>query len=187
MTIKKGRQKDLNDFARTLAKNQPFKNKIHHCAVVLKDFFIKLATGYNCYEEQFPGCQYGRHAEQDALGKVKPIKNGRKKRNKIFIDLLVIRVTPGNNLALSTPCDHCRKIMRYMTPEGYAIRYIHYSKSDGTIASEKLRDFENNFGHVSRRFRSEYYEIMGKPRRKLTKKTPLQTQKNKKDRIEVKL
>ncbi len=82
------------------------------------------------------------HAEIDALNKVITWKNRPKK-----MDLFVIRVSATGILGESRPCFHClKKIML----SGVNIIYVYYSKSDGTIVREKMRDmFNSGIVHIS--------------------------------------
>jgi len=72
------------------------------------------------------------HAEIDAYTKIKNYKNVPKK-----MDLLVVRITNGGNLAESRPCFHCINIL---AKSKLNIKNIYYSTSDRTIVCEKFVD-----------------------------------------------
>lgn len=72
------------------------------------------------------------HAEIDAYTKIKNYKNVPKK-----MDLLVVRITNGGNLAESRPCFHCINIL---AKSRLNIKNIYYSTSDRTIVCEKFVD-----------------------------------------------
>ncbi len=72
------------------------------------------------------------HAEMDAYSKIKGFKGITKK-----VDLFVIRITKGGNLAESRPCFHC---IDYLSRSKLKIQDVYYSTSDGTIVSETFSD-----------------------------------------------
>lgn len=72
------------------------------------------------------------HAEIDAYSKIKNYKNIPKK-----LDLLVIRITNGGNLAESRPCFHCINIL---AKSKLNIKNVYYSTSGGIIVCEKFTD-----------------------------------------------
>lgn len=112
----------------------------------------RLAVGFNSTREAWSGCRYGRHAEQDVLMKLKP---RRKKKNRLEIDLLVIRVGKSGKLCNSKPCTHCRDYLKDNVPPGYKIRNIYYSNRKGEIECEKYADLiKSDDCYVSRRWRN---------------------------------
>ena len=76
------------------------------------------------------------HAEIDAYYKIKNYKNIGKK-----LDLFVIRITKGGNLAESRPCFHCIDIL---SKSKLNICNVYYSTSSGKIAKEKLVTMKEN-------------------------------------------
>jgi hypothetical protein len=85
------------------------------------------------------------HAEIDAFSKIKGYKNISKK-----LDLFVIRITKGGNLAESRPCFHCIDIL---AKSHLNICNVYYSTSDGTIVCEAFKSLvANSASHVSTGF-----------------------------------
>lgn len=85
------------------------------------------------------------HAEIDAYSKIKGYKNISKK-----LDLLVIRITKGGNLAESRPCFHCIDILAksYLN-----ICDVYYSTAEGTIVCETFKSLvANSTVHVTKGF-----------------------------------
>ena len=76
------------------------------------------------------------HAEIDAYSKIKNYKNVNKK-----LDLFVIRITKGGNLAESRPCSHCIGIL---SKSRLNIRNVYYSTSGGTIICESFKSLISN-------------------------------------------
>ncbi len=76
------------------------------------------------------------HAEIDAYNKIKNFKHMPKK-----IDLFVIRITKGGNLAESRPCYHCIDIL---SKSRLNIRNVYYSTSYGTIVCETFENLRLN-------------------------------------------
>lgn len=85
------------------------------------------------------------HAEIDAYSKIKNYKNISKK-----LDLFVIRITKGGNLAESRPCSHCVGIL---SRSKLNIRNVYYSTSSGLIVCESFKSLISNSNtHISRGF-----------------------------------
>jgi hypothetical protein len=76
------------------------------------------------------------HAEIDAYTKIKGYKNISKK-----LDILVIRITKGGNLAESRPCFHCIDIL---AKSHLNICDVYYSTSEGTIVCEPFKSLLAN-------------------------------------------
>jgi hypothetical protein len=86
------------------------------------------------------------HAEMDAYSKIKGYKNISKK-----LDLFVIRITKGGNLAESRPCFHCIDIL---AKSHLNICNVYYSTSDGTIVCETFKSLvANSTVHVTTGFK----------------------------------
>ena len=111
-----------------------------------------LALGENSVREAYTGCGYGRHAEMDAISKLPPNYNRRKRRE---IDLIVIRVDRFGCLKASKPCFMCVKhLNRLNIASGYRVGNVYYSTEDGNVTSCKFSDLLNDEDkHVSYRFR----------------------------------
>ena len=89
----------------------------------------------NC-NEKFRGLP-SKHAEMDAIDKIKNKKDLPKK-----VDMLVIRLTKQNKLSESRPCYHC---LLCMEKSKLNIRFVYYSTKEGTIKKEifkKMKDSE---------------------------------------------
>ncbi len=85
------------------------------------------------------------HAEIDAYSKIKNYKNISKK-----LDLFVIRITKGGNLAESRPCFHCIDIL---SKSKLNICNVYYSTSDGSIVCESFKSLvANSSNYVTRGF-----------------------------------
>jgi hypothetical protein len=85
------------------------------------------------------------HAEISAYLKIKHYKNVAKK-----LDLFVIRITKGGNLAESRPCFHC---MDVLSKSKLNIKNVYYSTSFGTIVCEKFSDMvEKSEHHITTGF-----------------------------------
>jgi hypothetical protein len=85
------------------------------------------------------------HAEIDAYYKIKNYKNIGKK-----LDLFVIRITKGGNLAESRPCFHCIDIL---SKSKLNICNVYYSTSNGTIVCESFKSLIVNSNiNISRGF-----------------------------------
>lgn len=111
-----------------------------------------LAFGENSVREAYAGCGYGLHAEMDAIRKLPPNYNRRKRRE---IDLVVIRVDRFGCMKASKPCFMCiRHMNRLNISSGYRIGNVYYSTENGDITSCKFSDLlESEDKHVSFRFR----------------------------------
>ncbi len=83
----------------------------------------KVAFGANI-NMKFKGMP-SKHAEMDAINKIKTKKNLPKK-----MDMFVIRITKTGLLSESRPCLHCLKALE---KSKLKIRYIFYSKKQGFI------------------------------------------------------
>lgn len=88
-----------------------------------------------------------RHAEMDALNKVKSLKNMPR-----CVDILVIRYTKSGVLSESRPCFHCIKSLQ---KSKINIRYVYYSTRFGTIVRENFNRMENSpLTYISSRIRN---------------------------------
>lgn len=77
-----------------------------------------------------------KHAEMDALDKIKYKKNVPKK-----IDLFVIRLTKVGDLTESRPCLHCLIRLKL---SGLNIKHVYYSNSEGNIIRESFSKMQDN-------------------------------------------
>jgi hypothetical protein len=90
------------------------------------------------------------HAEIDAFSKIKNYKNIGKK-----LDLFVIRITKGGNLAESRPCFHCIDIL---SKSKLNICNVYYSTSSGTIVCESFKNLVANSNiNISKGFTRHRY------------------------------
>lgn len=76
------------------------------------------------------------HAEINAYTKIKGCKNIPKK-----LDLFVIRITKGGNLAESRPCLHCINIL---SKSYLNLINVYYSTADGIIVCETFKSLIND-------------------------------------------
>jgi cytidine deaminase len=109
----------------------------------------KMASGIN-----FPvrgNFNPSRHAEHDALLKLRKKISNRKKHKKIVVDLTVIAVTRSGKYASSRPCWHCiQRILKLLVEWNVKLRMVYYSTAEGTMASEKWNDMKkDNNAHIS--------------------------------------
>jgi len=89
-----------------------------------------------------------KHAEVDALDKIKYKKNVPKK-----VDLFVIRLTKLGYLAESRPCLHC---LRALKNSGLNIKHVYYSNSERKIIRELFSKMEDSpLTYISRGHRLE--------------------------------
>lgn len=79
------------------------------------------------------------HAEMSAYFKIRHYKNIAKK-----LDLFVIRITKGGNLAESRPCFHCVDVL---AKSKLNIVNVYYSTAEGTIVYEKFSSMASNTCH----------------------------------------
>ena len=89
-----------------------------------------------------------KHAEMDAINKIKYLRNIPK-----IIDIFVIRFNKNNDLCESRPCIHCIKSLdKFKTP----IRFVYYSTKDGIIVRERFDDMKTcQTHHISSGIRNK--------------------------------
>ncbi len=105
-----------------------------------------ISYGDNSEREQRSGCNYGTHAETDAIRKLPPRKN----RRVIPVDLVIIRVNRKGQLRNSKPCSNC--IAHLYRLKGYRVKHIFYS-TETTIVKVNLCDLmEESNPHQSKLF-----------------------------------
>jgi len=115
----------------------------------------KIATGTNSERKMWKGCNYGRHAETEAMLRLPPSYGGKGRKRTDWINLLVIRIDKSKNLKDSKPCSKCLEHLSKM--KNYKLRFVYYSDSEGNIVKRKFADLlleENK--HVSRRFKDDH-------------------------------
>ena len=97
----------------------------------------------------------GRHAEIDAILKLKTFPKGNKKL--ININLMVIRTTAMGKLGNSKPCYHCIQLMnKYAIKKGYLIKKVIYSNSDESLTITTHNFLINEKNHHYSRYYSNY-------------------------------
>lgn len=94
----------------------------------------KIGYGMNL-DDEFKNMP-SKHAEIDALNKIKNKKNIPKN-----IDLLVIKLTKSGKLSSSRPCIHC---LNSLEKSNLKFKNIYYSDSNGNILKEKFSNMKNN-------------------------------------------
>lgn len=100
----------------------------------------KIVIGENSDKPLYSNNKIKTHAEMDAFNKVKGLLKCQKiKKNKIKMDLVVIRVSKTGNLCESAPCFHCTKELA--KNNHIQINKLYYSRSDGTITCVKFNDW----------------------------------------------
>jgi hypothetical protein len=102
----------------------------------------KLAFGINCNDPVGYMNMPSKHAEADAMNKIRFKKNMPR-----HIDIFVIRLNKLGNLGESRPCYHCLTMMEL---SGLNIKYIYYSTASGHITREKFSTMKDSpITHVS--------------------------------------
>lgn len=116
-----------------------------------------MTVGFNSTKETWNGCQYGIHAEIDAMQKLNRLyKNKRNVKRIKRVDLLVIRLGRLGDYRSSKPCEKCLETLYKM--ESYKVRYIYYSTENGTIVREKFKDlYDKRHEYKTRRFMVQFY------------------------------
>ena len=71
-----------------------------------------------------------KHAEMDAMTKIKYHRN-----NPKCINMIVVRINKNGLLGESRPCQDCLKMLEM---SNFIIKYIYYSTAEGTIIKEKF-------------------------------------------------
>ena len=75
-----------------------------------------------------------KHAEIDAINKIKKKKNLPKQ-----VDIVVIKLTKSGQLGESRPCYHC---LCSLERSNLNIKHVYYSTKNNTIIREKLADMK---------------------------------------------
>eukprot|EP00475_Leptophrys_vorax_P041932 TRINITY_DN7906_c0_g1_i1.p1 TRINITY_DN7906_c0_g1~~TRINITY_DN7906_c0_g1_i1.p1 ORF type:complete len:142 (+),score=27.76 TRINITY_DN7906_c0_g1_i1:495-920(+) len=124
------------------------------CPLDVNNAGKKIATGFNSYRPS-TSCKIGTiHAEIDAVQKLKPKNDVRRRgRNYIKLDMLIIRcVNRSNNnnvddddeapcMNMSRPCKECVKSLNKLPKtKGYIIDRVFYSDEHGGITCQKFAD-----------------------------------------------
>jgi hypothetical protein len=92
------------------------------------------------------------HAEEDAIHKLQPLQW--KKKLKI-IHILVIRVSPTNNLQSSKPCANCIECMKNAPLlKGYKIQNVYYSDENGNVIKTNLTKLDSEEKHYTRYYKN---------------------------------
>lgn len=140
----------------------------HGCVITSNNKFI--CEGYNSYRNQFKDNFVGKscscHAEMHGLRnaiKLKSkkqslslsillnnkslLKSQNQKLKKYKFDVYVVRYSINNELRDSTPCYDCYMRMKYL-----GVRNIIYTKDDGSIHKERLRDFNPKVISLGRQY-----------------------------------
>ncbi len=93
----------------------------------------------------------GKHAEEDAITKLKPLERKKHLQN---INMLVIRFSKNNKMQNSKPCANCIETMQILPEKkGYRIKNIYYSNENGVIVKSSLTNLQKEELHYSRFFR----------------------------------
>ncbi len=112
----------------------------------------KVASGTNSEREMWKGCNYGRHAEVEAMLRLPPPT---KKMRLKWINLIVIRVDKSGALKNSRPCIKCIEHLSNM--KSYKLKYVFYSDDTGSIVKQKFSQLvQDENKHISRRFKETY-------------------------------
>jgi cytidine deaminase len=126
----------------------------NHISCVLKGKKSRiLSFGINTLGDSIKNTR-GIHAEHDAITKLLPLRNKRKKLENI--NILVIRLSPTNKIQSSKPCYHCIEMLKILPKKrGYHIQDIYYSNPYGEIIKTNLRNLDNEDKHVSQHYRNK--------------------------------
>lgn len=81
-------------------------------------------------------CMPSRHAEMDALNKIK-----NKRELPRYVDIFVIRLAKNGTLGESRPCFHC---LEALEKSRLRIKYVYYSNNDGLIIKEKFNTMKES-------------------------------------------
>lgn len=99
----------------------------HICQITSRRF---TSIGINTTIPSYDGCGYGRHAEAEALKKLRI-----QKKSDIYI--IVIRVGKNGDLLNSKPCSKCVKLFNQAS-KFYNIKEIWYSNENGDMIKTTL-------------------------------------------------
>jgi hypothetical protein len=98
----------------------------------------KTIIGENSPNYAYSWIPISKHAEIDALLKLKDIFSTGKRRRPIKMDLLVVRISKTGKLNNACPCYHC---MRQLIQATFVnIKHLYYSTCDGSIVCRKFFD-----------------------------------------------
>lgn len=137
------------DYEKLLYNSSLITIRQRHIAILMHNK-SPVAIGYNSTRMAYPGCEYGRHAEIDAVSKLSP-----KYRNK-KLTLYSIRIGGKENLTSSKPCLQCWEYMRKYCK----IKTIYYY--DETGECKKVRGSKFLPTHISLRFRHDLRKLKQK-------------------------
>ena len=106
------------------------------CLKARRAFYAKGVNYYNYYEfprkhnekRDQPRGTYSRHAEVDAVLKLRPT------RKRLKVNVLVTRTTSTKHFANARPCEHCESFIRSTLREkGYKLHRIYYTDANGEL------------------------------------------------------
>jgi len=124
---------------------------MHACSIFKNNLKCGNVTiGLNSEEELYSGCCYSKHAEMDAIRKLKRKHN---KKRIVKVNILVIKTTSTRKLGCSFPCLNCLKHIKKLPEIGYRVKYIYFSTHEGNIDRVKLVSITDNYLYKSKRFR----------------------------------
>jgi hypothetical protein len=116
-------------------------NKLHYSAVISNSGVDLLSYGINS-KQQFKYMPT-KHAEIDAITKIKNYRN-----NPKTINMVVIRINKNGIIGESRPCCDCLKMLNMSK---FIIKYIYYSTAEGTIIKEKFSNMlDSPKNHISK-------------------------------------
>jgi hypothetical protein len=116
----------------------------------------RFSDGENSLRTARSGCNYGLHAEMDAIRRLPSIKKGDKENKKrINLTVVVLRINRKGMLRNSRPCSMCIKYMLLVNSrKDYNIVDISYSDANGEIVTKKLKDLALLDDYYTRHFRT---------------------------------
>jgi hypothetical protein len=103
--------------------------------------------------ELWHGCNYGMHAEMNALVRLQ--NYFQVKAKKKTVNLLVIRINMRGELKYSKPCIKCISFLN-TNMKCFKIKNVYYSCDDGSLTKVKFTTLCNEKNqHVSKRFKNK--------------------------------
>ena len=82
--------------------------------------------------------------------------NKQNNSNKLYIDLVLVRVTHNGDIKMAKPCSTCLQAIQ----EDPLIRYIYYTDNDGNLVKELAQTMTTD--HVCRSIKAKHHKINNK-------------------------
>lgn len=172
---------DYYDLCQEIKRKFHFKNTEpgyrHYCLILkVNENNWNGVTCYGCNSNEFFYNMPSKHAEMDAITKIKKWKNMHDK-----FDMLVVRFNKTGDLSESRPCPHCVQFMQnFSYKSNKKIKNIYYSTKEGVIVKESFNDIKKSpIIYISSGFRNKI-----RFKKNNNSKNDKTTNKNKKGKIE---